>query len=214
MRPILPWSYSRLSTYEKCPAKLKFSLSLPRGAMHPAAQRGTDVHATVEDFLTGASKKLHEVVEQFRHVFEKVRNHDPFVEHKIAVNEKWKLANWDDCWGRAVIDAAYIDGDSVEILEWKTGRVYEDHQEQRKLYLLFSMVQWPAAQNYRVQTYYFDQGKKLKLEMEKDDVLRIKDDFNARISIMAGDDIMAPRPGEACRFCDYSRYKSGPCSRG
>lgn len=212
---MIPWSYSKLSLYEKCPAQAKYRYVERRPSpKHPAAQRGTDAHQTMEDFLLGKSKILHEVVEPFRHVLKAVKRKDPFVEFKIAVNRNWQLVPWDVSYGRSVIDSAYIEGNRVEIQEWKTGKMYDDHAEQRKLYLVFAGIQWPAAHDYHIQSYYFDLGKKKGLEMTKEELKDVRADFSARIQIMEGDDIMSPRPGHYCGWCAFSRYKGGPCKKG
>jgi CRISPR/Cas system-associated exonuclease Cas4 (RecB family) len=214
MNPALPWSYSRLSTYEKCPAKFKYSyIDKIKGPKHPAAARGTEIHESIENFLNGG-KELHEVATPYKHVFKEIRAHDPFVEEKVAFTAKWKLAPWDDCWGRAAIDSAYIYGNRVEVQEWKTGKMYDDHAEQRALYLLLAMVKWPAGQVYRHQTYYLDLGKKKSLEVTKDELIGAREDFTARVTIMASDDVLAARPGPYCGYCNFSRYKGGPCKAG
>ena len=112
------------------------------------------------------------------------------------------------------MDSAYIEGNRVEVQEWKTGKIYDDHADQRKLYLLGSSVLWPAAQVYHIQSYYFDQDKKKKLELTHEELADVRRDFTSRLTIMENDDIMAPRPGFYCAWCGYSKYKGGPCRAG
>lgn len=216
MSKMLPWSYSKLSLYEKCPAQAKAryldKLQTPKSAQ---ASRGTDAHATVENYLLGKSEDLHEVAQPYAHVFARIRERKPVVEYKIAFRSDWTLTEWDKCWGRAVLDCAYIEGDHVEIQEWKTGKEYSDHADQRRLYVALSSVQWPQAAHYRIQTYYLDLGKKRVLKLDAEEIAEVKEEFTARAKIMELDDVFAPRPGHYCRWCPCSRlHAGGTCKVG
>jgi CRISPR/Cas system-associated exonuclease Cas4 (RecB family) len=142
-----------------------------------------------------------------------VRSKRPFVEHKIAINRNFTFIPWDVSYGRCVLDAAYLEGDEVHVQEWKTGKMYDDHEEQRKINLLFSRACWVAS-TYTIQTYYFDLGKKKKLVLTHEELDDVRRELEPRLTIMENDDILAPRPGHYCNWCSYSRYKGGPCRKG
>jgi hypothetical protein len=43
-------------------------------------------------------------------------------------------------------------------------------------------------------------------------VTALKKKWEGRIKALFADDTFAPRPSDfACRFCDYSKEKGGPC---
>jgi hypothetical protein len=213
--PLLPWSYSRLSKYERCPAQAKYSYTIKRPYVQSlAAERGSDAHKTIENFLESKSDHLHEAIDPYMHVLTELKAHEPHVELQIAVNQNWEPADWRHCWGRGGLDAVYTDGPDVSIYEWKTGKMYADHDDQRRLYFLLAAAKWPHVMDFKIQSYYFDLGDKKTLEMTREELGPVREDFNARIHIMTSDDIMAPRPGYYCRWCDYAKSKGGPCRFG
>lgn len=212
---LIPWSYSKLSLYERCPlqAKLRYIDRIPQ-EKSPQAERGSGVHTSIEDYLTGATRKLHNVMEPYRHILVELKQKRCDVEFKIGITKDWKCTSFHNGYGRSVLDSAYVQDDLVDIQEWKTGKMYDDHSEQRHLYILFASVNWPKAQRFKIQSYYFDLGKKKTLSLDRADLDEVKQDFNARVTIMANDDILAPRPGFYCSWCPYSRQKGGPCRHG
>jgi CRISPR/Cas system-associated exonuclease Cas4 (RecB family) len=213
--PLLPWSYSRLSKYEKCPAQANYAYTLNRPYVQgAAAQRGSAAHKTMEDFLAGKTHDLHDAILPHKHILHDLRKKKPFVELEIAVDENWKLASWTKCWGRGGVDAGYVEKTTVEMCEWKTGKMYDDHADQRRLYLLLAAAKFLKAQLFRITSYYFDLGQVKELKATREQLDPIREDFNARIAIMSNDDIFAPRPGWYCAYCDYSRQKGGPCRHG
>ena len=209
------WSYSKLSLYESCPAKYKYryleGLKTPKAA---AASRGTEIHEGVENYLHRRVETVPAPAAAFFSIIAEVREHKPKIEHKIGFDKNWQPAPWDDAWGRSVIDAGYCAKSEVHIQEWKSGKIYDDHADQRRLYSTLGSLVWPAAKSFTIRTYYFDQGVIKKLTITADDMEAIKDDFSRRVYFMEIDDECAPRPSWSCNFCDYSRLKGGVCKRG
>ncbi len=56
------WSYSALSTFEKCPYRsyLQKIKKIPE-PQHPAAKRGTDIHDQAEHYVRGDMKRQREL---------------------------------------------------------------------------------------------------------------------------------------------------------
>jgi CRISPR/Cas system-associated exonuclease Cas4 (RecB family) len=212
---LLPWSYTKLSGYERCPAAVKYRyIDKLRTPQSSQASRGSDAHKSIEDYLTGAGRKLHDAVEPFSHVVSELKEKRCDVEFKIGITKGWKSTSFKEGYGRSVLDSAYVDGDTIHIQEWKTGKMYDDHTDQRHLYLAFASVNWPVMKKLKITSYYFDLGKKKTLELEKKDIADVIQDYNARVTIMVNDDVLAPRPGYYCAWCNYSKVKGGPCRLG
>ena len=213
--PFPTWSYSKLSLYEQCPAKYKFryvdKLSTPKGA---AASRGTMIHEGVEAFLLGKAETIPREAADFWDIIKEVKKHKPKIEHKIGFCQNWKAVAWEDAWGRSVIDAGYKVGKEAIVPEWKSGKIYEDHADQRRLYATLAYLVWPDIKKSTAKTYYFDQKTIKSCEVLPEHVEEITTGFSQRVYFMHTDDEYAPRPTWSCAYCDYSRLKGGPCKKG
>lgn len=208
------WSYSKLSLYEKCPSQYKFryvkNLPYPKST---AASRGTEIHASIENYMLGniRAKDLHPEVLQYKDLFAGIKKKKPFVEEKLAISESWEVVPWVEGWGRMVVDAYYLEPELLVAPEWKSGKVYDDHIEQRKLYGTVLLQKYPDIDEAHVKTIYVDQGFAHVTEVSREHVPDIIEEFDRRLEFLQSDDEMAPRPGWYCRFCPYSRMKDGPC---
>lgn len=211
------WSYSKLSLYEKCPAQYRYryvqKLPTPKSE---AASRGTEIHESIENFLRGRhlSDKLHESVQKYADLFLGIAARDPVIEEKLALNEAWEIVPWEEGWLRLAIDSYYLEKKEAPVQEWKSGKQYDDHVEQRKLYATVLMRKYPEIKRVPVKTIYTDLGKAVKEVYTRDHVDDIMEEFDRRVSFMRYDDEMAPRPGWYCRFCPFTRMKDGPCKVG
>jgi len=211
---MLPWSHSKLGLYEDCPARAKFRyiMKFPT-TKHAAASRGTNTHQGIEDYLHGKIEFLPEEspAAKFLPMLAEIKKRKPLIEHKQAVDVEWSPAEFHECWGRCVVDAIVVEKSVVDIQEWKTGKIYPEHKEQRETYAAFAMSEWPDKKEYRVTTYYFDQNHMVELTFKKPEIMEIRQEIEQRVDFMSFDDIYAPRPSWKCRYCDYSRTKNGPC---
>lgn len=212
------WSYSKLSCYEKCPAQYRYryvdGLKTEKAA---AASRGTEIHASIENYMLGKAgvEGLHESVTQYSGMFAGIKAKKPHIEEKLAISASWGIVPWAEGWGRLVVDSYYVEKREIIVQEWKSGKVYDDHEDQRRLYGAVLYQLYPDAKRAEVKTIYTDQGKALKLELLPEDVPEIIQDFDRRVDFLVSDNELAPRPGWYCsRFCSFSRMKGGPCKVG
>ena len=89
-----PYSYSRLATFKKCPAKFKYSyidkVDMPF-EVSPAMERGTEIHNSLEAFMNGHTEQLHpDIHEHYGQFFFSLRaNYTCQPEAKWAFN--WEL---------------------------------------------------------------------------------------------------------------------------
>jgi CRISPR/Cas system-associated exonuclease Cas4 (RecB family) len=217
MNALFPASYSRLSCYEKCPAQSQYryieGLRTPSSA---ASSRGTMIHEGIENFLTKKTNMLPPEAQSINVVAHIVREKDAVIEHRIAFDRHFKkVVPWKDptAWFRMVLDAAYLEDRIAQIQEWKSGKVWEDHKDQRRLYAIGAMGEWDV--DYAsVTTYYTDQRSKLSILVDRGQCTMLVGQFNIRLEKMENEKHFAPRPGRYCRWCDFSRYKGGPCRVG
>ena len=210
-------SYTRLSMYERCPASTGFRYrDKLYGPSSPAASRGKKIHQSIENFLTEKAITVHKEVRQWMKTFKRILKKDPFVEEKLAVDNKWRDSTWDGGKARiiGVVDAGHLYGNKIRLHEWKTGKKYDNHADQRDMYACLAMARWPASQEVRVKSYYLDLNETEYKDYTEEDLVPIRKEFKTRIRFMANDDILAARPGWYCKWCPYSRFVKGPCRSG
>ena len=230
------WSFSQWETYNQCPAKWRFKsvLKLPGLPTGPAAARGLDMHERCEKYIVGAiekdyllngsptatfgSKRAAKIDPAYLPVLDEFRDHpngERYVEHRLGFDNEWYLSGGvsKTAWCIGVLDAARVNG-AVHIAEWKSGTPKETHSDQRKLYALFGLRRWFASE-VRVTTYYLEgTADPQRLVVKSSAEEKLRDLWNGRVQQMQTDQICAPRPGEGCRWCDYSARVGGPCKFG
>ena len=129
------WSYSQLSGYEQCPHAHMYRkiVKLPeKPSWH--LSNGNYVHKLAENYLLGIIKELPKELIKFKTEFNNLRNAKGIPEEAFVLNNKWELIpdGWKDpnAWLRAKLDAR-IDN---YIIDFKTGKEYEAHIHQARLY--------------------------------------------------------------------------------
>jgi hypothetical protein len=215
---LFPASYSKLSTYETCAAKLKFryieKVPSTKGA---AATRGSLLHSSIEGFLLKEKTTLHREALSIKDTVVRVSKLNPLVESKLALKQDLtSIVDWKspEAYFRLVIDCAYVMPERAYVQEWKSGKVYDDHASQRKIYGLGALLIWPNVPEVEVTTYYIDQKHNEPLLLKRPEVTMLVWQLQQRLEKMAEDRYFAPRPGRYCFWCDYSKRKGGPCKVG
>ena len=232
------WSFSQWETYNQCPAKWKYKsvLKLPSSPPGPAAARGLSMHDRCEKYIMGeidletclkgdhtrrfGSKGEAKIDPTYIPVLDRFKNHpngDRYTEHRMGFDSEWYLSGGVSktaaCIG--VLDAVRCEDGVLDIGEWKSGTPKETHGDQRKLYALFGLRKWLHVSEVRVTTYYMEgTADPQRLVVKPTAEQKLRDLWGGRTAQMQKDQILAPRPGEGCRWCDYSRNNGGPCQFG
>lgn len=215
---ITSWSYSRYSTYTGCPRKAYFSYVLKiKTPEVPAMARGTEIHEQAEDFMCGTHQNLPESLHMYREEFETLRENFTNIawgtEIEWAFNKKWGSTGWfdEDCWLRIKVDLAYKDDDeNLTVVDYKTGKVRDNYQEQLSLYALGAFLS-SDVRRVKTQLWFLDHGHTTTVFYNREDVGVLKKNWNNRVARMMKDKYFLPTPGYMCRFCDYSKSKGGQC---
>jgi hypothetical protein len=210
----MSFSLTKITTHEKCALKYKFRyiLHLPetKGA---AATRGVDRHKSVEmNLLTGAA--LPPDLSHYESWLAQMRGPNAFPEHKIAVNSKWELVGFDDpdAFMRSVLDLKYVvSPQTVAVYDWKTGKVYPDHDDQKKLYAAMTFAEHPDIFEIKSIHVYLDLGQNREMGFHRDQIPELQQSWNARADAVLRDSEHIPSPGYGCKWCGYSRVVGGPC---
>lgn len=228
---ITSWSYSRWAQYTECPfkAKLKFIDKLKEPPA-PAMDRGNMIHKLAEGFTKGlasvtvnfegkdqtcSTKKLPSELSKFAEQFAELKKSKPFVEETWAFTRNWAKTVWNDwqgCWVRIKTDAACVDGDTLYVIDHKTGKKREGYHDQLSLYALGGMLTFPNVKRVNTQLWFLDQGEDEVAEFDASQLGELKKSWEKKVTPMLNDTRFAPKPGNGCRYCPFSKSKGGPCS--
>lgn len=219
------WSYSAYSVWKKCPHQyegLKI-LKLP----DPPSQAlldGRVFHDEVAHYITGQSgtlpqrpihKRILPIVEELRTVEDKT------VEMQWAHTNTWKPTAWFSrnplkaTWLRVVLDVGIAYPDHTAIVgDWKTGKRYDDNDEQMELFSLSTFAMWPHVQEVETRLWYVDNGHEEPAVFKKAEEAALRAKWEGRAREMLSDREWKPKPNAMCRFCVRSREAGGDCKFG
>lgn len=159
----MPLSYSRLNTFENCPAQFDYlyvSKSV-RSASSEAIEYGDRIHKLLEDYaldnvkLEELSEEGHLALCKWGNIVDIImsRPGDKYIEHQMAVNENLEPTGWfdDDVFFRGIADVLVVDGETAYCLDYKTGKVRESPTQ---LQLFAAMIFWHFPQVQKVKTSF------------------------------------------------------------
>lgn len=215
------WSFSALvDYYEKCPRKYKFKYidkvkEPPRDETHPA-ERGNRIHKLSEDWLQrAATPQRLETFPQELAAF--ARDYADLAYERTVVEEEWAFdKDWDpvawkspDAWLRMKLDIHWFDGETVNIVDLKTGKKEGNeikHQWQKNLYCLGAAYQYPEAKEFKASFWYVDHGIKTESSVVRGDITeRWRADWTRRANRMLNDESFKPLASKSnCRWCQYN----------
>lgn len=210
------WSLSRLKTYEACAAKYdyRYNQKLPEEKSN-AAIRGSGRHRQIEEYIKGTNLELPPELLFYKGFFDGLRSKSVFAEHQIALTADWKRTEWDNegMWLRGILDLLVLDLPlkRADLFDWKTGKIYDDHEDDKELYAALVFAAYPEIENIYTNYVYVDLGKnrfKQFWRLMAPDIMRR---WAERAKLMLGATEFIPNPTYACRFCGFSKWKGGPC---
>lgn len=142
---------------------------------------------------------------------------------KEYATTRWN--DWDNCWLRIKVDVCATTAGSkktpplIQITDWKTGKIYDDHKQQRSLYALggLQLVELGllAGGDKKVKLVaehlYTDTTQTATEEFTMKDLKPLKTEWAARIKQMMSDTKYPAKTGFHCRYCKYRKSNGGPC---
>lgn len=229
---ITAWSYSRYADYKQCPLrfKLKYIDKLSEGPSNPAMERGGAIHKEGENWLKAPKRKaLPASYANFAEQMEHLRDLEPIVEQQWGFTRDWSPTSWfgSDTWLRVVCDVAVIyDDNTMEVIDFKTGRKYDTNEEQVELFSAGALMKFPDVTHVTTRLWYLDQtgvdsevireyAREPGLRNEDGEPLKdlgaIRKEWEKKVVPMFKDKRFAPTPNNRCKWCKFSRDSGGPC---
>jgi hypothetical protein len=223
VKMITSWSFSRYKEHKECPAKVKFKhidkvkVSTPKS---PALLRGEVIHKEGEDFLKGKIKLVPVSFKAFAKEMLELRKHQAIPEGKWGMTVAWTVIDffdWARCWCRLVLDAHYCPTPKLaRVIDFKTGRIYGDNEDQMELYALGGFSHYPNVDEVSTELWYLDQPRNatnpLVKVYKRAQLPALQKKWRQNVIPLLSEKRFAPRPGDYCNRCDYSKRRGGPCN--
>ena len=212
---ITQWSYSRWKTYSQCPRKAMYIyLKKMPTPSSPQMERGTLIHAMAEDYLNGVKKVPEASLRLFKDQLKKLRAVGASPEQELVFTKTWDLTGWTsgDAWLRMKLDAIAMPAPATAlVVDFKTGKKYDDHVDQSDLYALGAFMAIPTIDTVESEFWYLDIGDMLTKTYRRADLPQLKKEWDLAIRPMLNDTKFAPLPSRGCLWCPFSKLKGGPC---
>lgn len=209
----MTWSLSRLQTYEGCAMKYKFRyVDGLKSDAGPAAARGQLKHKNIEDYVNGIGQ-LSEDLAHYGPFLDHTKTLNCIAEIQMGLNDQWKPVPYEDAsvWLRAVLDLLVVGAVEATVFDWKSGKIYDKHEDQRDLYSVVVLATHPEIYQVRAVHVYLDQGRNREKTIHRDQARAIQEKFEARVARMEADKEWIPNPTFMCRYCSFSRFNGGGC---
>ena len=219
---IQAWSFSRWSTYTQCPLKLKLATidKIQEPKTEPLL-RGTELHEKCEKYLNDGGRIPKELV-KIAPILKDLRKRGAVSEAEFAFNAKWQPVSWfsREAWCRVKADATILpfvdeDDQDVEVHDFKSGKLKEgasEYQLQLELYGLSALLTTPTAHKAKTSLIFIDHGQTVEGPvMLRKEIPLVKKRWEKMVSKMLQDETFRAKPGDACRWCFYSKNKNGNC---
>ena len=227
------WSFSVYVQYLKCP----FSVCLDKimrvrivEPPNPHFEKGTRIHGNAEKCIATTAGRMPKLEPEFekqpklKEMITRFRKAKAKVELEWAFDRQYNVVDWRDwtkAWLRIKTDvcADTVDPPTVDIVDWKTGKTYEEHKQQRSLYALggLQLVQLGVLAGGSKDTQltarhvYVDTGLEATEEFTMKNLAPLKREWAARIKQMMSDTVYKTHIGHHCKYCKYAKSRGGPC---
>jgi hypothetical protein len=212
-----PWGFSKLDTFRACPAKFKYQYidKVKADTSSPAMERGGKIHESIEAYINGWTPHLHASAEGWKEAFDKLKLEGDFHgEEALGFDKQWnKLPDWFSkaTWLRVKMDGYYVKDDVMTVCDWKTGKYRQPSQDQIELYAIAGLSIRPAVKKVVAEFWFIDSGDVFRREYTVDELILLRKKYEEESEQLYVETKWDPAPSVGCRYCPYSKTKSGPC---
>jgi hypothetical protein len=138
-------------------------------------------------------------------------------EQQWGFTNRWAPTGWfeKNTWLRSILDVCVVyPDDTADVIDFKTGRAYDDSRDQMELFGLSVLCRYPAVSHVITRLWYLDQGNEVIDQFSRADAEPLKAKWAARAAQMLGDDQFIAKPNDKCKWCPLRRSNGGVCKYG
>lgn len=211
--PLTNWSFSGLMTYEQCPYRRYLtSVGGAREPSGPAAERGSQHHEFIEDYIQGKTDELSPDIKHFRDEIDDLRAKYEVgsveVEGEWGFTRDWQVTGWtaDDVWARIKLDVIEHESETcARVRDWKTGKKFGNevkHATQLLVYTIGTFMKYPNLEFVEGDMVYLDKNDTLVGRYTRDEAMLLKPKIEQRALIMTTATDFPPKPSKHnCKWC-------------
>ena len=169
-----PLSYSRVSTFKKCPAQFE-ALYVDKSVVdhgNDATRYGNRVHKQLEMYGTTADvAELTNESIKWKSLVDKLRAHegDKYYEFKMAIDEDCTPCGWfdDEVWFRGIADVLIVNGNKAYCADWKTGKSRYEDVAQLRVFVCLIMFHFPEVTQVRADFFWLVEDRHTKMTFDR-----------------------------------------------
>ncbi len=216
---IRSWSFSRLQVFEQCKrrAKLQYVDRIPDPQPRTAADRGTAIHQTGEDYVRGLTPST----EGFKHFLTELKKlRDLFADESVSLEEEWGYdRDWipmpyNEAWLRVKLDAlVWLSPTEAVVIDYKTGRKFGNeikHGEQTMMYAAATAARYPEVEIIHTELWYLDQNELTRTRYSRSKALEALARYDRRGRAITEATVFPPNANmHSCKYCPYRPEPAG-----
>lgn len=210
-----PYSFSKLSTYEKCPKHFKFKyIDNLEEDEKECLKKGSEIHSILENFTD--YKHNNRIVEEFissdlgKKYLEFINNSKPNrKEFAFGLTKQLEPCSFEDetCLFRGKVDLMFVKDKMLNLIDYKTGK-YKDERYQNYEQLIFYAIYFFYTYKYirwiRISFVYVEHCLENHLILSRDSLpIYIK----KMISLISKIEHEEQFNCNMSRLCDYCSFK-------
>lgn len=210
-----PWGFTKLDVYRTCKAKFKYQFidKLPQPSS-TAMDRGSKLHAAIEDYLNGWCKTLPTELFKWQQALDELKAKNFFGEQAIGIDKAWGwLPDWfvKETWLRVKMDAYVLEPEQMTVIDFKSGKYRVPSTDQIELYAIAGLSIAPYMQKVVAEFWFLDTDDVYRREYTSDELIALRKKYEDEANVLYSNETWEPEPSAQCRWCPYSKTKGGPC---
>jgi CRISPR/Cas system-associated exonuclease Cas4 (RecB family) len=209
-----PISYSSKKVYAQCPKRWYHQYILgEREPAGKAAERGTRIHEALENFFLGGQYPVlsgEVALTEWEPLMHELKEKGAVPEAELAVTADWEPTKFGakDAYFRGKADLILQDEDTLVILDFKTGRIYPEHEDQGAAYIAMHAPSGTMSTGFIYLDHPLDIREFTYSPEDRDAVIS---ELRKEIEVIRNDSEYVARGGDHCRWCVASWRNRGGC---